>query len=219
MRRALLVGAIPALLLALGAGALLSWRELRRVRMVHRSVARILQGDLSERLAARNPADDFDRLAMAVNRMLEEIERLLEEVRGVGDNIAHDLRTPLTRVRARLERIRDTPRSEAELEDAIDIAVAGLDQTLGIITALLRIAEIEDGNRRAAFGDIDLALIVQRRRGTLWPDRRKRRHRIGGDSRAATGQGRPRPSVRGGRERAGQCDQIRAQQTAASILP
>lgn len=160
VRRALLLGAIPALLLALGAGALLSWRELRRVRMVHRSVARILQGNLSERLSARNPADDFDRLAMAVNRMLDEIERLLEEIKGVGDNIAHDLRTPLTRVRARLERIRDTPRSEAELEDAIDIAIAGLDQTLGIITALLRIAEIQDGNRRAAFGEIDLARIV-----------------------------------------------------------
>lgn len=159
--RALLLGAIPALLLALAAGALLSWRELRRVRMVHRAVARIMQGDLKERLPARNAADDFDRLAMAVNRMLDEIERLLEEIKGVGDNIAHDLRTPLTRVRARLERSREAMRSPAELEASIDVAVAGLDQTLGIITALLRIAEIEEGNRRAAFGDIDLARIVR----------------------------------------------------------
>lgn len=160
VRRALLLGAIPALLLALGAGALLSWRELYRVRMVNRAVARILQGNLKERLPARNAADDFDRLAMAVNRMLDEIGRLLEEIRGVGDNIAHDLRTPLTRVRARLERSREGTRSTAELEAAIDIAVAGLDQTLGIITALLRITEIEDGNRRAAFGEIDLSRIV-----------------------------------------------------------
>jgi signal transduction histidine kinase len=161
VRRALLLGAIPALLLALAAGALLSWRELRRVRTVHRAVARILQGDLRERLPALNSADDFDRLAMAVNRMLDEIERLLEEIKGVGDNIAHDLRTPLTRVRARLERCREATRSPAEMENGIDVAIAGLDQTLGIITALLRIAEIEDGNRRAAFGEIDLARIVR----------------------------------------------------------
>jgi signal transduction histidine kinase len=159
--RALLLGAIPALMLALGAGALLSWRELRRVRMVQRALVHILRGDLKERLPARNAADDFDRLAIAVNRMLDEIERLIEEIRGVGDNIAHDLRTPLTRVRARLERAREATRTPAELEAAIDGAVAGLDQTLGIVTALLRIAEIEQGNRRAAFGDIDLARIVR----------------------------------------------------------
>jgi signal transduction histidine kinase len=161
VRRALLLGAIPALALALAAGALLSWRELRRVRTVHRAVARILQGDLKGRLPALNTADDFDRLALAVNRMLDEIERLLEEIRGVGDNIAHDLRTPLTRVRARLERSREATRSRAELEAAVDVAIGGLDQTLGIVTALLRIAEIEDGNRRAAFGEIDLARIVR----------------------------------------------------------
>jgi signal transduction histidine kinase len=138
----------------------LSWRELRRVRMVHRAVARILLGDLKERLPARNAADDFDRLAMAVNRMLDEIEHLLEEIRGVGDNIAHDLRTPLTRVRARLERSREATRDAAELDAGIDAAIAGLDQTLQIVTALLRIAEIEAGNRHAAFGDIDLARIV-----------------------------------------------------------
>ncbi len=160
VRRALLLGVIPALLLALGAGALLSWRELSRVRTVHRAVARILLGDLKERLPARNAADDFDRLAMAVNRMLDEIERLLEEIRGAGDNIAHDLRTPLTRVRARLERSREATRDAAELDAAIDAAIAGLDQTLSIVTALLRIAEIETGNRHAAFGDIDLARIV-----------------------------------------------------------
>jgi signal transduction histidine kinase len=160
VRRALLLGVIPALLLALGAGALLSWRELRRVRMVHRAVARILLGHLKERLPARNAADDFDRLAMAVNRMLDEIERLLEEIGGVGDNIAHDLRTPLTRVRARLERSREATRGAAELDAAIDAAIAGLDQTLGIVTALLRIAEIEAGNRHAAFSDIDLAHMV-----------------------------------------------------------
>jgi signal transduction histidine kinase len=161
VRRALMLGAIPALALALAAGAFLSWRELRRVRMVHRAAARILQGKLRERLPVQRTADDFDRLALAVNRMLDEIERLLDEIKGVGDNIAHDLRTPLTRVRARLERGAEATRSRAELEAAIDGAIAGLDQTLDIITALLRIAEIEEGGRRAAFRELDLARMVR----------------------------------------------------------
>ncbi|HEX4112397.1 MAG TPA: ATP-binding protein [Stellaceae bacterium] len=161
VRRALILGAIPALALALAAGAFLSWRELHRVRMVHQAAARILQGKLKERLPVQRTADDFDRLALAVNRMLDEIERLLDEIKGVGDNIAHDLRTPLTRVRARLERGAEATRSRAELETAIDGAIVGLDQTLGIITALLRIAEIEEGGRRAAFRELDLARIVR----------------------------------------------------------
>jgi signal transduction histidine kinase len=160
VRRALMLGVIPAIILALAAGALLSWRELRRVRMVHQAAGRILQGKLRERLPVKRTADDFDRLAAAVNRMLDEIERLLDEIRGVGDSIAHDLRTPLTRVRARLERSRDASRSRAELEAGIDGATAGLDQTLGIITALLRIGEIENGRRRAGFRALDLARIV-----------------------------------------------------------
>jgi len=161
VRRALLLGVIPAIFLALAAGAWLSGRELRRVRRVHQAAARILQGKLRERLPVHGSADDVDRLALAVNRMLDEIERLLEEIRGIGDAIAHDLRTPLTRVRARLERGREANRSRAELEAAIDSAVAGLDQTLGIITALLRITAIEEGGRRAAFRAFDLARIVR----------------------------------------------------------
>jgi signal transduction histidine kinase len=161
VRRALLLGAIPAVGFALCAGIAMSWREVRRVRLMHEAAAHILQGKLGERLPVNRSADDVDRLAMAVNRMLDEIERLLDEVRGVGDSIAHDLRTPLTYVRARLERTRDAAPSVAELENSIDVAVAGLDQTLGIITALLRITEIEEGNRRAAFADIDLARMAR----------------------------------------------------------
>ena len=158
--RALELGVIPAIFLALAVGALLSWRALKRVRTVHMAAERILQGNLRERLPFFGTEDDFDRLAAAVNRMLDEIERLLDEVKGVGDDIAHDLRTPLTRVRTRLERGRKSA-SKEELRDTVTASIAGLDQALAIITALLRITEIEDGRRRAGFKRIDLAAILR----------------------------------------------------------
>ncbi len=168
--RALGLSILPATLLALAAGIFLSLRALRRVKDVHETMARILSGDLHERLPIRGTGDDFDRLSSGVNRMLDEIGRLLDQLKGIGNDIAHDLRTPLTRVRARLERARDahsTPDATASgagceaLQDAIDRAVVGLDQTLGIITALLRIGEIEARRRRSGFAEVDLAGIVR----------------------------------------------------------
>jgi signal transduction histidine kinase len=158
--RALFLGVVPAIVLALAAGALLSWRALGRVRTVQQTVARILDGNLRERLPTQGTGDDLDRLATAVNRMLDEIVRLLDEIKGVGDNIAHDLRTPLTRMRARLERGRDSGRTREDLEETVGKAIGALDQALGIITALLRITELEDSRRRAAFRDVELTRIV-----------------------------------------------------------
>jgi signal transduction histidine kinase len=152
---------VPAIVLAFVAGSLLSWRALRRVRLIHRAAERILHGNLSERLPHRGTGDDFDRLAAAVNRMLDEIAHLMDEIKGVGDDIAHDLRTPLTRVRTRLERGSESSRSQQELENIVGAAIDGLDQTLGLVTALLRITEIEDGRRRAAFRRVDLSAIVR----------------------------------------------------------
>ena len=167
--RALGLSLIPATMLALAAGIFLSLRALRRVKDVHETMARILSGDLHERLPIRGTGDDFDRLSSGVNRMLDEIGRLLDQLKGIGNDIAHDLRTPLTRVRARLERARDADAGAgpedaarlARLEDAIDRAILGLDQTLGIITALLRIGEIEARRRRSGFAEVDLAAIAR----------------------------------------------------------
>jgi signal transduction histidine kinase len=91
--------------------------------------------------------------------MLDEIERLVKQIKGVTDNIAHDLRTPLTRMHARLERSR--AEAPANIDEVVDRALGDLDLTLGIITALLRIAEIEDGRRRAAFTVVDLAAVIR----------------------------------------------------------
>jgi signal transduction histidine kinase len=159
--RALALGVIPALMLALGFGMLLGHRTNLRIKSMQVVLDRVRRGHLAERLPARNSGRDFDQLAISVNHMLGELERLLNELHDVGNNIAHDLRTPLSRVRAQLERARRVCVTREELEQAIDRAVVGLDQASGIITALLRIAEIEHAQRGVSFGAVDLSELVQ----------------------------------------------------------
>ena len=159
--QALILGAIPAIGLVIAAGIWLSRQAQWRVKAVNQSIERIMEGHVHERLPVQDTADDFDQLASSVNRMLAKIEGLLAEVQGVGDNIAHDLRTPLARVRTLLERGRDRARTLEELIAVTDRAIIGLDQAQSIITALLRIGEIEGGQRRSAFGKVDLNELVQ----------------------------------------------------------
>ncbi len=159
--RAMELGLLPALLSALAIGILASRRTLLRLQRVNDTIDRIMQGNLGERLEHRPTNDAFDQLARGVNRMLDEIERLLAEVKGVGDDIAHDLRTPLTRVRARLEGARTRATTQDELIAAIDHSITDLDQTFATMTALLRIGEIEGGARRAGFAPVSLTAIAR----------------------------------------------------------
>jgi signal transduction histidine kinase len=158
---ALLLGLIPALVLSVAIGIFLSLRTQNRLSDVNRTIQRIVAGDLRERLPARGRDDPFDQLAVSVNRMLGEIEALILKIVGVGDDIAHELRTPLTRVRIILERGRANAKSLEESQQIADRAIAGLDQSLLIITALLRIAEIEHHRRLAAFSDVPLAELLR----------------------------------------------------------
>jgi signal transduction histidine kinase len=116
---------------------------------------------LRQRLPTLGLDDPFDKLAGIVNGMLDEMEALINGIRGVGDDIAHDLRTPLTRVRVSLERGRENAQTLSELHVVVDRAISALDQSLGIITALLRIAEIEQSRRLAGFGKVALAELVR----------------------------------------------------------
>jgi signal transduction histidine kinase len=159
--RALALGLLPAFGLAVTIGVVLSLRGLRRLSEVNRKIQRIVAGDLRERLPTRGGDDPFDQLAVGVNRMLGEIETLIHEIAGVGDDIAHDLRTPLTRVRVRLERGREHAATLEELRTVADQAIAGLDQSLAIITALLRIAEIEHSRRLEGFSQVRLDPLVR----------------------------------------------------------
>jgi signal transduction histidine kinase len=159
--RALLIGMSPAVALCILGGVVLGLRSEKRLTELRRAARRIIEGHLVERLPTRSRGDDVDQLAEIVNSMLDEIAKLMNDIRGIGEDIAHDLRTPLTRVRTRLERARDNAVTREALAEAADSAITGIDQALAIVTALLRIAEIEHDRRCAAFGPVDLADIVQ----------------------------------------------------------
>jgi signal transduction histidine kinase len=153
---ALALGLLPAFCLCLLAGAWLSVRAQRRVEEVNQRVQRIVAGDLKERLPHRNVDEPFSRLAAIVNGMLDEMEGSFHALSGVGNDIAHDLRTPLTRARLALERGRTNATSMDQLQQAADKAISGIDQSLAIITALLRLTEIENSRRSAAFANVAL---------------------------------------------------------------
>jgi signal transduction histidine kinase len=159
--RALGLGLLPAFGMAVAIGMVLSVRALERLSDVNRRIQRIVAGDLRERLPTRGRNDPFDQLAVSVNKMLGEMEALIQEIAGVGDDIAHDLRTPLTRVRVRLERGRERATTLGELRLSVEQAIAGLDQSLTMITALLRIAEIEHSRRLEGFGQVRLAPLLR----------------------------------------------------------
>ena len=147
---------------ALGtAGALLIRNLFRRmVAEVSATAEAIAGGDLSPRVRRTGRGDEFDRMAESINTMLERIARLMDGVRQVSNAIAHDLRTPITRARARLEDAALHAKSETELRAGVERAVADLDGVTAVFQALMRIAEIEVGARRSAFAEVDLGPLL-----------------------------------------------------------
>ena len=120
----------------------------------------ISNGDLTRRVRVQGQDDEFDLLAETINDMLERISRLMDGVRQVSNAIAHDLRTPITRARTRLEDAARHATGEAELRAAVERAMADLDGIVNVFQALLRISEIEAGARRSAFAPLDLAPVL-----------------------------------------------------------
>jgi signal transduction histidine kinase len=134
-----------AVLLALAFGLLTAWRLERRLRAVSGAAEAVMQGDLARRLPLSGAADEFDRLAGTVNALLGRLEAVIDGMRQVTVDVAHDLRGPLSRLRQRLEAALAQPRDATTDAAMLDSALEELDTVLATFTALLRIAQLEAG--------------------------------------------------------------------------
>lgn len=155
--RTLIFSTIVTIFLGIIGGAFITVSTIRLIDSLNRSIARIMQGDLSERLPISSRGGEIDQLAVQLNIMLDKIEDAMNEVRQVSDNIAHDLRTPLTRLRNRLSTLEK--RASDEHRELIKEMVVESDHLLSICGALLRIARVESGTKRTDFTELDLAQI------------------------------------------------------------
>lgn len=150
------------LMIGLGVMGALFMRSVfrRTIRDISSTTRAIARGDLTKRIPIKGFSDEFDELADTINDMLERISRLMDGVRQVSNAIAHDLRTPITRVRTRLEDASLRAHSPEDMRDAIERGTHDLDDIVRVFEALLRIAEIEAGSRRAAFAPINLTPML-----------------------------------------------------------
>ncbi len=159
VERAINWGMGITLALALAGGIMMSRGTARRVELINQTSQRIMKGNLALRIPDRGTNDDFDQLARNLNAMLDRIVQLMEGIRHVSDNIAHDLRTPLTRLRNNLENALIKVETETERE-LVASAMAEADQLLGTFNALLRIARLEVGSRVASFTRFSMTELV-----------------------------------------------------------
>jgi signal transduction histidine kinase len=148
------------LLLGTAGGALLSRNMLRRLDTINRTSGEIIKGDLTRRVPLNGSGDEFDVLAENLNRMLDRIERLMKGLREVTDSVAHDLRTPLNRLRNRLEESVVRLNASGTQAGEIERAIAETDQLIGTFNALLLIAETDAGTTRAAMSPLELGAVA-----------------------------------------------------------
>jgi signal transduction histidine kinase len=152
-----------AVLLAVLAGltaVLVTRRTVGRIEQINATSRAIMLAGLDQRIPLRGSHDEWDRVAENLNQMLDRIETLMGEVKQVSDNVAHDLRTPLTRMRGRLEKAYHAPRDGEADAALIGDTIADLDAVLGMFASITRISEIETRARRSAFRALDLAEIA-----------------------------------------------------------
>ena len=135
-------------------------RTVGRIEAINATSRAIMQSGLGRRIPLRGTRDEWDQLAENLNSMLERIETLMAEVRQVSDSVAHDLRTPLTRMRGRLEKACARQRNGDYDQSLIDDTMADLDAVLRMFSSLTRISQIEAGDRTSAFRTVNLSEIV-----------------------------------------------------------
>jgi signal transduction histidine kinase len=146
--------------LAVAGGTFLSARFLRRIESVRATAERIIDGDFKQRIPRRGVPDDLDRLAATLNHMLDRTGQLVDTVKQISNDVAHDLRTPLGRLRQRLEDTLRNAETTSEYKAGIDAALADVDSIMGTFGAILRLSQIESGTRRSGFRPVDLTALV-----------------------------------------------------------
>jgi signal transduction histidine kinase len=149
------------LVLAIAGGLLIGAGFLRRIDSITRTSRAIMGGDLAARIPARGTHDEIDQLVASLNDMLDRIQQLMDGLRQVSSDIAHDLRTPLGRLRQHLEEARQRATSTADYDAATEAAIQEADQLLETFSALLRIAQVEAGAQKKGFGTVDLSELAR----------------------------------------------------------
>ncbi|MES2195894.1 MAG: ATP-binding protein [Pseudomonadota bacterium] len=152
---------LVVIVLGLGGGIFVARRVLRRIDAMTGTTQRIMAGDLSGRLPVGRSGDELDRLAENLNAMLERIEALMTGLKEVSDNIAHDLKTPLTRLRNRAEEALAKSGSEADYRSALERTIEESDGLIRTFNALLMIARAESGQARGNMDDFDAADVAR----------------------------------------------------------
>jgi signal transduction histidine kinase len=148
------------LVLGLAGGLVMSRNMLRRLESINRTSRRIIEGDLHERVPVSGRGDEFDRLSENLNEMLDRLERLMAGMREVTDNVAHDLKSPLARLKARLEVALMEHPDTGQYRAAIERTIAEADRMLATFNALLSIAEIEAGAAGRNMGPVNLSAVA-----------------------------------------------------------
>jgi len=166
------------LLLAIAGGVWLGGTFLRRIDTITRTSRAIMEGDLSARIPVRGTHDEIDQLVTSLNAMLGRIEQLMDGLRQVSSDIAHDLRTPLGRLRQHLEDARARAATTADYDAATDAAIAEADSLLETFSALLRIAQVEAGAQKRAFADLDFSALVRSIGEAYQPAAEDSRHKL-----------------------------------------
>lgn len=148
------------LALACASAAILAWRTQRRINVIGQTLSAVARGKIDARVPLTGSADDIDQVATQINRTLGQLQNLIENVSQASSNIAHDLKKPMGRLRQRLDQARREALSIEEFREAADKMLVEIDSIVGTFEALLRIAEIEAGTRKARFAVLDLGAVL-----------------------------------------------------------
>jgi signal transduction histidine kinase len=161
LRRAFILGYTLIFIIGTAGAVIVSRRMLRRVDIASNAARSIMQGNLAQRIPVTGRNDEFDRLSQNLNAMLDRIQDLMVGLKNVSDNIAHDLKTPLHRLRTRAERALQSSRTPEKLAEALGSVIEEADTLIQTFDALLSIARLEAGSRSESFGPLNICALIR----------------------------------------------------------